>query len=284
MSAALGALYSRRSRNGALWAALALSLALHALMMLGWLPLHPPQTLSSVGDPEAGKRGGTSPPLAVRMAPSHIILGAEPVTPSMPLAARPRAAQRAEAPKRASPAPLAARSPTALASLPPPSPDARSGEGRDFMADLAARRRTREQAEGREQAAPAAAASAAAPLSFGTAKGSGGLSPDGGLFRVERMSATEATLAFDRLNRGTQRVDVGIGNHLSIQLAIVREVIAVMRSNGFTGDVTWMSPRLGRDVQLSARERDSVQLEAFLLLEFFSADPIRRPPDTAATR
>ena len=42
MSAALGALYSRRSRNGALWAAFALSLALHALMMLGWLPLHPP--------------------------------------------------------------------------------------------------------------------------------------------------------------------------------------------------------------------------------------------------
>ncbi|MFY9317663.1 MAG: hypothetical protein WAO95_19150, partial [Burkholderiales bacterium] len=121
-------------------------------------------------------------------------------------------------------------------------------------------------------------------LTFGTATGSGGLSADGGLFRVERISATEATLAFDRLNRGTQRVEVGIGNHLSIQLAIVREVVAMMRGNGFTGDVTWMSHRLGRDVQLSARERDSTQLEAFLLLEFFSADPIRRPPNPAASR
>jgi hypothetical protein len=252
--------------------------------MLGWLPLRaPPTALSSIGDPEVGKRGGLSLPLAVRLAPRAALLSAEPVTASTPQvpqqAARQRAAPRAAAAQKAAPPPLlASRAPTAIESLPPDSASRPAPRG-DFLADLAARRSAREQAERPAQAPPPPGA-----LTFGTASGAGGLSADGGLFRVEHMSSTDATLVFYRLNRGMQRVDIGIGSNLSIQLAIVRAVIGVMRENGFSGDVTWMSQRLGRDVQISARERDATQLEAFLLLEFFSADPIRRPPDTAGAR
>jgi hypothetical protein len=69
-------------------------------------------------------------------------------------------------------------------------------------------------------------------------------------------------------------------NNLSIQLAVIKQVIALMRENGFSGDVNWISERLGRTVEISARERDQVKLEAFLMLEFFSADPLRRPAES----
>lgn len=277
MSAALGALYSRRSRNSALWAALALSLALHALLMLGWLPLVPPP-FSGLGDPQAGKRGGTAFPLAVRLAERPASTGTFAVAPS-PAPAPRRPAPRAESAPKSAPRVLQSeRGPSPLAALPPAESARPPGRGGDFLADLAARRSAREQAEQREAPSPAA------PLSFGAASGPGGALQDGGIFRIERMTPYDASLAFYRTNRDVQRVEVGVGNNLSIQLAVVRAVIAVMRESGFTGDVTWMSQRLGRDVQLSARERDSVQLEAFLLLEFFSADPIRRPPDTAGAR
>ena len=278
MSAALGALYSRRSRDAALWAAFGLSLALHALLLLGWLPLHAP-SYGSLGDPDVAKRGGHSLPLAVRIAQRAAAPSEEKVAPSPPVA-QPRTAHRAESAPKAAPRVLQAeRAPPATVTLSPLAA-ARPGSGGDFMADLGARRGAREQAERREQGTPAPAA----PLSFGTASGPGGELKDGGVFLVERITPYDATLAFYRVNRYVQRVEVGIGSHLSIQLAIVRQVIAVMRDSGYTGDVTWMSERFGHSVQLSLRERDAAQLEAFLMLEFFPADTMRRPRDTAGTR
>jgi hypothetical protein len=37
-----------------------------------------------------------------------------------------------------------------------------------------------------------------------------------------------------------------------------------------TGDFLWESPRLGRQLTLSARQKDNAELEAFLMQEFFS--------------
>jgi hypothetical protein len=112
------------------------------------------------------------------------------------------------------------------------------------------------------------------------AGGAGGERRNGGYFLVERMTWTDATLSFYRWNRGVQRMEVARENNLSIQLAVIKQVIAMMRENGFSGDVNWVSERLGRSVEISARERDQVKLEAFLMLEFFSADPLRRPQES----
>jgi hypothetical protein len=282
MRAAFGVVvYSRRKRDAVVYAAFALSLLLHALLMLGWLPLRSQMGMSSLGDPQAGKRGGHSLPLAVRIATRATTPSEQTVAPSPPPAAQARVAQRAQSAPKAAPRVLhAERSPSATTVTLPPLAAARPGSGGDFQSDLGARRGAREQAERKEQGAPALTTA----LSFGVATGPGGELQDGGVFRVERMTPYDATLAFFRVNRYVQRVEVGVGSNLSIQLAIIRQVIAVMRDSGFTGDVTWMSERFGHTVQLSLRERDAPQLEAFLMLEFFSADPIRRPPDTAGTR
>jgi len=282
MHAAFGVVvYSRRKRDAVVYAAFALSLVLHALLMLGWLPLSMPTTgTASLGNPEAGKRGGHSLPLSVHIANPATTPSEQAAAPSPP-AAQARMAHRAQAAPKAAPRILHAENPRATATIRlPPLAAARPGSGGDFMADLGARRSAREQTERKEEGAPALNTA----LSFGVATGPGGELQDGGVFRVERLTPYDATLAFYRVNRYVQRVEVGIGSNLSIQLAVIRQVIAVMRDSGFSGDVTWMSERYGHTVQLSLRERDSTQLEAFLMLEFFSADPIRRPPDTAGTR
>jgi hypothetical protein len=282
MHAAFGVVvYSRRKRDAVVYAAFALSLVLHALLMLGWLPLRSQMGLASLGDPQAGKRGGHSLPLSVRIANPATTPSEQAAAPSPPPAAQARMAQRAQAAPKAAPRVLhAENTPAATTVRLPPLAAARPGSGGDFMADLGARRGAREQSERKEQGAPALNTA----LSFGVATGPGGELQDGGVFRVERLTPYDATLAFYRVNRYVQRVEVGVGSNLSIQLAVIRQVIAVMRDSGFSGDVTWMSERYGHTVQLSLRERDATQLEAFLMLEFFPADPMRRPRDTAGTR
>jgi hypothetical protein len=287
MSAFLSVPYSQRRGNARLHAALAFSLLLHTLMMLG-LPHLPQDLLGGLGDPEFAKRGGTSLPLAVRinMRPS-------PQTPPAEEAAappQPRQVQPRTPPKPPSAATkgsprvlLAERAPEARTGL--PKPELAPLPGGDFLADLNARQRARDkEAQPPAPPVPTGANGAPAALSFGSAAGPGGEWRDGGIFRVERMTRYDATLVFYRSNRDVQRVEVEIGNSITIQLAVVRAVIAVMRDSGFTGDVNWMSERLGRVVELSARPRDTVKLEAFLLSEFFPADPMRRPRDTAASR
>lgn len=287
MGAFLSVPFSQRRRNAALHAAIALSLLLHALLMLGWLPFFPKDLIGSLGNPDFGQRGGRSLPLAVRIntRPSPPLPPVEETAPPEPQHVRPQAVPRsAPAPKGSPRVLLSEPTPQARAGLARPELAPLPGGG-DFMADLSARQRAREKsAQPPAPPMPASAGGAPAPLSFGAATGPGGEWRDGGIFRVERITRNDATLVFYRTNRDVQRVEVEIGSSITIQLAIVRAVIAVMRDSGFTGDVNWMSERLGRVVEISARPRDTVKLEAFLLSEFFPADPMRRPPDTAASR
>ncbi len=289
MSAFLSVPFSQRRRNAALHAAIAFSLLLHALLMLGWLPFFPKDLIGSLGNPDFGQRGGRSLPLAVRIntRPSPPAPPAEESAPAPPQPVRPQAApapHAAPSPKGAPRVLLSETAPQARTALAKPQLAPLPGGG-DFMADLASRQHAREKsAQPPAPPMPSSAGGAPAPLSFGAATGPGGEWRDGGIFRVERITRYDATLVFYRTNRDVQRVEVEIGSSITIQLAIVRAVIAVMRDSGFTGDVNWMSERLGRVVEISARPRDTVKLEAFLLSEFFPADPMRRPPDTAASR
>jgi len=259
--------WSERSSEARLWIAVALSILLHALFLVTWPALRELLPLGSIGDPELGKQAGRSLPITARLAAPPV--QRVPPQPEPPQPQERRATQHAP---KAAPrsAPLIASERAQGPAVAPPRPET------DFLADIDARRGSHQQPESAAPSAPAASA----PLSFGMAGGAGGERRNGGYFLVERMTWTDATLTFYRWNRGVQRLEVARENNLSIQLAVIKQVIALMRENGFSGDVNWVSERLGHTVEISARERDQAKLEAFLMLEFFSADPLRRPAES----
>jgi hypothetical protein len=275
MASFLRIAWSERSSDTRLWIAVALSILLHAMSLATWPALRKMLPMASIGDPDQGKRGGTSLPITAR------IVLPTPATATLPPAQQEQSARpapRAAPPPR--PAPVIATERARGPAIASPKPEtARTPGSNDFLADIATRRGSRQPSEAPAQPAQGQAA-ASAPLSFGSAGGAGGEKSTGGYFLVERMTVYDATLSFHRWNRGVQRLEVPRENNLSIQLAVIKQVIALMRENGFSGDVNWISERLGRTVEISARERDQVKLEAFLMLEFFSADPLRRPAES----
>lgn len=100
----------------------------------------------------------------------------------------------------------------------------------------------------------------------------------GGVFELERMGYDSAEFLFYGWNREirrntTQLIEVRKGNNSDIRIAVVRRMIEIIRDYE-KGDFIWESQRLGRNVTLSARQRDSAGLEDFLMQEFFED---RRP-------
>jgi hypothetical protein len=267
--------WSERSSEARFWIAVAVSILLHAMFLATWPALRELLPMSSMGDPDLGKQAGRSLPITARLAapPAQRVPPQPEHRPPQPQ--EQRAAHAPKAAPRSAPVIASERARGPAVARPEA---ARAPGAGDFLADIDARRGSQQRPESPAQ--PAQAPAASAPLSFGMAGGAGGDRRNGGYFLVERMTWTDATLSFYRWNRGTQRLEVARENNLSIQLAVIKQVIALMRENGFSGDVNWVSERLGRTVEISARERDQVKLEAFLMLEFFSADPLRRPQES----
>jgi hypothetical protein len=153
------------------------------------------------------------------------------------------------------------------------------------MADMEARRRAREQ---RQQIASAEVISNAAKaeddeerrkqivannLGLGQQPTYGSPRQSGGLFTIERVNVNDAEFTFfgwnsDINRRSLQRIEVRRGDNATIELAIVRRVIQIIRSQE-PGDFRFISRRLGREITLSARERDNAGLEDFLMRELF---------------
>ena len=107
------------------------------------------------------------------------------------------------------------------------------------------------------------------PQTFGNAPQNGG-----GTFQIRRMDYQDAQFTFYGWNRDINRrtfqvIDVQRGNSPTINLAIVRKIIAIIRDFE-QADFRWHSKRLGRDMTLSARREDTAQLEAFMMQEFFT--------------
>lgn len=263
------------------WVALALSLGLHALLLWGWLPR---PVLVPFDEQEKGRKSGA---LALRLAPPRVAQPEVPVVPPAP-AARPKPAP-APAPRRAKPAPPASPSPPVLAIEQPGKPAAAvtPPPAQDFAALVESRRRARESAQPPQPAAPPSpppqpqeseqarhSRIVAENLglnrrpSFGTDRRHGG-----GIFQIERMGYDSAEFQFFGWNSAIQResrqvIEVRRGTNPSMELAVVRRMIAVIREQA-DGDFLWESNRLGRDVVLSARPADNAGLEDFLLREFF---------------
>jgi hypothetical protein len=284
---------SRNRRDGVtiptIWVAVALSVLVHIAALwelwphLNLLPL----TKSEVGD--------ASSPLTVRLTP---LPGPAPV-PEALLAPQSRPSPDSEARRRRPPktqrrppppvmalnrpAPEVPAPPPVATPAVPPAPVAE-----DMASFIAARRRARgEPAFDSAPSAPAAdddarskrivAANLASqsPTTFGYDPAQGG-----GMFQIERMGYDDAEFLFFGWNKEIRRktkqlITVRKGNNSNMRIAVVRKMIAIIREHE-QGDFLWESQRLGRDVTLSARARDTAGLEEFLMREFF--------PDTRPSR
>ena len=264
-----------------LWLAMALSLLLHALLLLGWLPK---VMTSPIEDPRQGKQGGS---IAVRLAPPP-----RPVPPPAAPSAPPSAPAKAQAKAQQSSRPLATkapqpkpapkilaaeRSPAAVAA--PAEPSRPSAKG-DLAAYVEARRSAREAPpqpaprpaeteQERDNRIVAERLGLTRTPTFGSEKQKGG-----GIFQLQRVTSDEAEFFFFGWNKAIQRrsrqmIEVRRGNNPTIEIAVVRRMIAIIREY-VKEDFTWESQRLHRDVELSARLSDNAGLEDFMMQEFFS--------------
>jgi hypothetical protein len=175
-----------------------------------------------------------------------------------------------------------------------PAPAARAPADGDLASLLEARRQARGEAS---PASPASSPSESAPASTETANERAnriaaanigtnrtpnfGADPrsGGGVFTIRRMAYDYAEFLFYGWNKDIKRntaqvIEVRKGSNSDIRIAVVRRMIGIIRDHE-QGDFVWESRRLGRNVDLSARQRDTAALEAFLMKEFFEDD--RRP-------
>jgi len=281
-----------------IWVAVTLSLLIHALALWKW----PPNLLRPAPDDLLEERNARGPMIVQivpeRRAPPPVprVAPAPPERPAVPKArtqkpatppppppprARPKpsvlALPRADAPPAPSGTPAPVR---------PPAPP-RDPTTADLMAYVEAQRRARIDLAGRSEpaeAAPSAPARedanaranriAAANLGVGN-KPAMGADPrrGGGIFEIKRLGYDYAEFAFFGWNKEMRRntaqiIEVRKGSNSDIRIAVVRRMIDIVRDHE-QGDFTWESHRLGRVVTMSARQRDTAGLEAFLMREFF---------------
>ncbi|HEY8069834.1 MAG TPA: hypothetical protein VIF38_13210 [Burkholderiales bacterium] len=263
--------------------AFALSLILHALALWSW----PPQIMRlPFDDVREGKPSGS---LAVRLAPAPSAAApAPPPAPALQAAAAPaRAAVPARAaPRTPRPRVLALERPSPSAAA-PPSPARAAPPQEDLASYVEAHRRAREPEPAPPQPQPPAESeeerhnrAVAASLglnrtpSFGTNRNRGG-----GVFQIARIGYNDAEFFFFGWNKDIKRnseqmIEVSRGDNPTTEIAVVRRMIAIIREQ-VSGDFTWESQRLGRDVTLSARADDNAGLEDFMMQEFFPTKPRR---------
>ncbi len=157
----------------------------------------------------------------------------------------------------------------------PPAADA-PPDMQSFVDAARARRRAAEGLSARDQAAAAAPSAEREPsedeirmanvkrnLTVGTS----------GIFQIISIESRSAAFSFrgwtnDSSNSRREYVQVEIGTNSSIEIAIVRKMIELIRRY-YKGNFNWESQRLDRTVVLSARMEDNEGLEAFMLKEFF---------------
>ncbi len=103
------------------------------------------------------------------------------------------------------------------------------------------------------------------------------LQPQGtnGVFEITSMGVRTAKFSFrgwtaNSSNSRREWIEVDAGPGGDVERATVRSMIELIRRY-YKGDFNWESQRLGRTIVMSARTEDNAGLEAFLLLEFFSA-------------
>jgi len=264
--------------------AFALSLALHAAMLWAWFPrLH---QLSF----ERSERDKASGPLVVELAPepTRASVPSEPAPAPVVEAPRTRPAAAPKAPPRPPRTPpVIAQQAPAPAVVPPPDAPAVAApaptpvEG-DFSSYLEARRRARGAAPDGGLSMPSAEdererhnRTVTANLGLDRTPTFGPDRKGGGIFQIERMGYDAAEFYFfgwntDIRRNSKQLIEVRKGDNPDIRIAVVRRMIEIIRDRE-PGDFVWVSQRLGRNVNLSARQSDNAGLEDFMMQEFFGS-------------
>jgi hypothetical protein len=284
-------------RISAIRVAFVVSLLVHAVALWTYLPRMRLLTPTDAAEGESGS------PLAVMLAQPQNQPGSTP--PSSP---PPEPVVALQSPTRSTPPPQAvARRPSTpsvmtvprqspnLPALPeapperapaPPQPVAAT----DLAAYIEARRRARGESPSASQQSSskssddenerqnriiAANLGMNAQPSFGKDAQNGG-----GVFQIKTLEFTYAEFYFYGWNKDISRkskqvIEVRKGDNSDIRIAVVRKMIDIVREHE-TGDFVWESHRTGRQLTLSARARDTAELEAFMMQEF--ASDFRSPP------
>ncbi|HET9700799.1 MAG TPA: hypothetical protein VFP70_07770 [Burkholderiales bacterium] len=275
--------YRHRVPSTAFRVALVLSMLLHALMIWGWLPRQH-QLLSDRAGPNAA-----SSRLQVQLAPR-----APPASMPPPTAAPAPAVQRKPpAPAKAPPRMTAPRLPSKppapalerpVAEVPAPARPRPAPPADDLASYIAAQRRARGEVTSYDPTVPAPPATKPVDPRDQVVTANLGLDrkptfvdgrqAGGGIFEIRRVGYDDAEFLFfgwnpDIQRNTTQLIEVRKGGNSTIQLAVVRRMIQIIRENT-DGDFLWISHRLGQELTLSARPEDTAGLEDFLTKEFFS--------------
>jgi hypothetical protein len=257
------------------WLMIALSILIHIVVLFIWIPR---TRLFSSGEQEQDQ---TADRLEVQLAAAPTPPPSQPQPPAqavpLPPVRTPRTVPRTQPP------PVVKLVPPEVPAivLPPPPPPAVATprpsppiEG-DLAAYVQARRRERgeQEAPADDEAAKfnrAIAANLPAP-----ARGSAtqDVKRGGGIFEIKRMTYDDAAFEFFGWNtamgrKTPQLIEVRKGMNSDMRIAVVRRMIVIIREYE-KEDFTWESPRLGRNIVLSARLSDNAGLEAFLMREFF---------------
>jgi outer membrane biosynthesis protein TonB len=101
----------------------------------------------------------------------------------------------------------------------------------------------------------------------------------GGVFSISNKTFHSMDLKFRGWNPNFKRrwltsVTVEQGSEPDVETAVVKKMIELIRKEK-TGDFEWDSHRLGKVITMSARVKDTEELQAFLMKEMF---PEYRPP------
>jgi hypothetical protein len=260
------------------WVTLAVSLLVHTAALLLFVT-HPPIPGS---EQEAAEQEST--PVQVELAEAKPPSPSSPPAPAEPAAAplpktRPPAARVRPPPMVAMPR-LEAPAIRTPALAPPPQiaaapPQARPPAQGDFLSFVEANRRARGAAESAQDNSETDFNTKIAANLPGAAHGVAAQMPirGGGMFQMKRMTYDDAAFEFFGWNtemgrRTPQLIEVRKGSSATMQIAVVRRMIAIIREYS-KEDFTWDSGRHGRIVTLSARPADTAALEQYLLHDMF---------------
>ncbi|WP_211440764.1 hypothetical protein [Collimonas humicola] len=212
-------------------------------------------------------------------------------TPAPP--AKPKTAPAPAKPRRAPPKvaqermPITPEAPRTVVTPQPDAPKYEQSVQEDFSAHIQARREQREATQAQERAlAGEDSPSEEAPQSpndiaranIQAQRGWMGIdkAKNGGIFEVRDKTPFRANLVFhgwstDNNRSATQYIPVERGGEISIEAAVVSKMIDMIRKKTQT-DIPWRSQRLGRVITLSARLKDTDELQQFLMREMFYQD------------
>ena len=284
-------------RISAFKVAVVLSLLIHAAALISFLPHLKLLTPSDAVEGDAGS------PLAVKLVNKQI--GPSGSVPQSPPPPAPEPVVPRRAPEHSLPPPTASLQPPARSPVmvsPQRTPDAPAlpatpqvtPSPQPAFTDLAAYVEARRRERGETPSQPAASNTPKSDdesdrknriiaANIGTnVRPTFGKDPKngGGVFQMKTLEYDFAEFYFFGWNKDISRnsrqvIEVRKGDNADIRLAVVRKMIGIVREHE-TGDFLWESNRLGRQLTLSARQKDQSELETFLMKEFYFDTPAAR--------